>query len=308
MTKMMANNNKVLELHLTNNCNNNCEFCSFGEKEDRDIDLKVLDEILSKEKINKIALSGGEPTISKKIFQVLEYLKNKRYSVGVATNGRMLSNDAFFNKLKDYNINHFYVSLLSYKRETHDKLTRTKNSFDQTMKGIKKLVKNNQKIIIDYVITKDNVKDLYETVKMIHDMSPKIMVKLRLVEPVGFAKKKISSLFPALRLLEEELSKIKSYSNKKNVKVLAIPLCLFNSKLINSDYDYIKQNLDDFSLFKLSDENIKKVKIKENFLKKVDFCASCRLRKRCVGIYTDVEDEFINFFKNKKLTKNDYEK
>ena len=86
---------KSLFLHTNNYCNSNCFFC-IAEKGDREISdfkklEKVITELVSKDVISKIVLTGGEPTMHPRFLDFLTLLDKydiRYYSLN--TNGILL--------------------------------------------------------------------------------------------------------------------------------------------------------------------------------------------------------------------------
>ncbi|MBC1623818.1 radical SAM protein [Listeria welshimeri] len=93
-------NNKVLnidpisvEIHLTNDCNANCGFCSYKmrKRKKEQISSDKLQELLKslvKLQVKSVYLSGGgEPTLHPDIEYVIKFLHKKNIKVALITNG-----------------------------------------------------------------------------------------------------------------------------------------------------------------------------------------------------------------------------
>lgn len=148
------NEDTILFLYLNNKCNNNCQFCSpkFNKKSEEEYLNTPL-------KINKVVISGGEPTITsnKKMYRLIKEIKNnyKNAKIELNTNARIF----YYKKAAEYYINKLGIKnyrvtlIINDFEEEHDKTTKTKGSFKQTTEGIKNLKEAGAKITIKKIIT-----------------------------------------------------------------------------------------------------------------------------------------------------------
>lgn len=91
---------KVL-LNLTNRCNMNCHFC-YSKANDCHLEELNLADIkkMDIDKFSYFFLSGGEPTIKKDIIPIIKYLKRKKKTVFLLTNGLRLIEKKFMSGLR----------------------------------------------------------------------------------------------------------------------------------------------------------------------------------------------------------------
>jgi MoaA/NifB/PqqE/SkfB family radical SAM enzyme len=150
---------------LTTRCNQKCSFCCEPHSQD-DFSLeyaKYCIDIVSKNSIEWIDLSGGEPLLHKNIVDIAEYSYKKKIKTTLSTNGIILEN--FYSDLK-YNIHQWNLSLHGLK-ETHNKITNNKYSYDKIIKTCEFLVSENKIVHITYVVTKQNVMEINEVMKIL---------------------------------------------------------------------------------------------------------------------------------------------
>ncbi len=146
-------------------CNNRCIFCYDNHKRN-DISDKPLEQAkkdvlaLKKKGINIISLRGSEPTIYPHIYQLVSFINNHGLKFRMTTNARIFSYVETAKKFASLGLDNVYVSLHSHKADIHDKLTQTKGSFDQTLKGIKNLLASGVRVETNTTILKQNVEDL----------------------------------------------------------------------------------------------------------------------------------------------------
>jgi His-Xaa-Ser system radical SAM maturase HxsC len=166
----------MTDLFLLSKCNNRCINC-VGSPDNKEYNnLDYYKSIASKLKQTKIiCLGGGEPTIHREFFEIMEYLSNlnEKTEIMLLTNARAFSNESFLRKFNALKIDKKRLRIASAvygpDSKVHDAMSRTPGSFEETVKGIKKLIKSGYKIEIRVIITKLNYEKLKETAEFIAD-------------------------------------------------------------------------------------------------------------------------------------------
>jgi MoaA/NifB/PqqE/SkfB family radical SAM enzyme len=155
-------------------CNNNCLFCSVGDKL-RSFD-KTTKEIIADidravlENPEEINLTGGEPTIRRDIVELISYTRNKGIKkIRVTTNGRMFYYPEFTEKMVEAGLTGAIFSVHCPDAKLHDSLSGVRGSFEQMIRGLKNLHSYGKTIDINTVITSKTYKLLPETVEMVKD-------------------------------------------------------------------------------------------------------------------------------------------
>ena len=149
---------------LTTRCNQKCSFCCEPQSQD-DFSFeyaKYCIDAVSKNNIEWIDLSGGEPLLHKNIVDIVEYSCKKKLKTTLSTNGLILDN--FYPDLK-HKISQWNLSLHGLK-ETHNKIVNNKNSYDKIIKACEVLVSENQIVHITYVVTRQNVTEIQNIMKI----------------------------------------------------------------------------------------------------------------------------------------------
>lgn len=95
--------------------------------------------IKSANNVNKVTLTGGEPFVYSKLFEVIELLCGNNIEVGICTNA-MLITEEFLKKVCTYPV-HFNVSLDGFSWKSHGKFRGIQNSkiYDKIIQNIKML-------------------------------------------------------------------------------------------------------------------------------------------------------------------------
>lgn len=303
---------KRLYFASLHDCNQNCLFCvRLGDNEPiRFIDTKKSKEILAgkrKEGYAEVCFDGGEPTLRQDLAELIDYAKKLKYrTVSILTNGVMLADEKLVKKLlaagdsKDFNLT-FSVSLHSHKKEISEKMTGSKGTFSQTLRGIENLIKHGCRNLSVYcIITKYNYKELPNYVKFIHERFPEINnITFSFMYPAGAALENIE-LYPRLSSVEPYFRKALALCDKYAVNYSistcgTIPLCFMRG---HEDLLISQQELDqpenvglvdsgqDGKFVLATDDFHKKTKVKSTA------CLHCLFYEKCGGIWKVYVDKY----------------
>lgn len=150
---------------ITHNCNLRCRHCYIQEtvRETKNVFLekevlfRTFDE-LKEMGAHEIVITGGECTLHRDFFEIIEYICKKQFKLIILTNGNMID-EQFVERIKDLPIADIRISIYGNEK-THDKMTCFDGSFQKSVKALKMLRK--EKAIGTAVIlaTKDNYAEL----------------------------------------------------------------------------------------------------------------------------------------------------
>ena len=124
-------------------CNNNCVFCM---EEDRDARY-VNNSAMTAERVRwileenrgaeEVCFTSGEPTTRTELPDFTAQARSLGYRrVSVMTNGRRLSHLPYAALLAKAGMSRFYISIHGHTKKLHEGLTRTPDSFEQTVAGL----------------------------------------------------------------------------------------------------------------------------------------------------------------------------
>lgn len=273
-------------------CNCNCIFCSFGNhiqraEEERHHGIKSLEEVkkdidfAASIPVKLFAFSGGEPTIRKDIFEMVEYAKSKKIpGIQVQTNGRLFYYKDYCEKIIRAGVNDFVISLHSDKEEVHDKLMGASGTFRQVIKGIKNLKELNQKVKINVVINTLNYRDLLNIAKFLVKLGTD-EIRFVFITLEGSAQKNPEAITPTMTEVAPFLHKALDFALKKvPCYVYNMPLCFMEG------YEELVVELTqgDTQLrgpgFEVSiGDNRRTLKVKS------DACKECKHKNLCQGVW-----------------------
>ena len=132
---------KVVQLTLTNRCQCNCKHCGVsklreaikGELTFEQIDLLFQDFRLAGCLV--VDLFGGEPTLRRDLFDIIERGKSYGFRLSLETNGYVID-QSYMERLVAAGLDQIYLSLDDYRAETHDEIRRKKGSFDRAVRAL----------------------------------------------------------------------------------------------------------------------------------------------------------------------------
>lgn len=181
-------------ISVTDRCNLRCKYCmpECGVEKLSHEDILTFEEILrvanffAKLGIKKIRLTGGEPLLRKNLPDLIKNLKNINgvEIVTLTTNGVLL--EKFAENLISAGIDGINLSLDTLNEEIFSNLTR-RNFFENIMRGLKILLKNNFPVKINCVpirgVNEENFLNLVE-------LARENFIDVRFIElmPIGCAK------------------------------------------------------------------------------------------------------------------------
>jgi MoaA/NifB/PqqE/SkfB family radical SAM enzyme len=158
------------DIKLGYTCNNNCIHCVITDQKEHALKNRGNQDRSTEEYKKElydsmsngcraVTFTGGEPTIRKDLQELLAYAKSLGYIINMQTNGRAFHSKAFAKGMAPFDI-HYTIALHGHNEKLHDHITRAKDSFNQTVKGIKNLAELKQEIFGKTVISKFNYKYL----------------------------------------------------------------------------------------------------------------------------------------------------
>ncbi|MEF8878886.1 MAG: radical SAM protein [Candidatus Thermoplasmatota archaeon] len=217
---------------LTQNCNQNCNYCynvwkhNDYPKGNLDVDdwKKIVLKLKEETKIKKISLSGGEPLLYPRIYELVNFIKEQNIVINLLTNGNLID-EKTAGKLKD-KIDIFEIPLISYDKKMHQELKGV-DDFDKVINGIVNIDNIDGKIITVFVATKKNIYDIKKTVEFGIALGSKGLMFNR----INPACKEHIELMPSKKQISDALIFLNNFSKKYNYPVsCSIPMqpCIVN--------------------------------------------------------------------------------
>lgn len=261
---------------VTGKCNSNCVMCpspDISRQKGGNTSVYTLIEIAKHIPADAphLTITGGEPfMIGPDIFEFFEFLRDKFECTDflLLTNGRIFAVDSYVNRFMEKAPRNSIIAIPVHGSHAaaHDMVTQADGSFNQTITGIKKLLKAGIHVELRIVVSRLNEKDIRNIAQMIADeLSEVDYVSIMAMEMTGSARVNqdrvwISYIDAATVAEEAALLLIK---NGIDVKLYNFPLCTVKKEF-----------------WTLCEKSISpdKVRYAEN-------CDGCTMKNACGGVF-----------------------
>jgi len=276
-------------LAISDICNYKCENCPCKRKRKNVIEFEEFKEYIEKIKkekdVERIVLSGGEPTIHPQFFEILKYLNSKGMHITLLSNGSMLSNLEFIENIKksfDINRLNIVMTLYNVSEKKHDIGTGVKGSFRNTLLAFDLLIENNIEVKLKYCISKENYKSISKFLKYFDKRFPEnVSFQITSLDFSGMSIEQKKKNYYKYKNVKYHLNKaLRSFNDKRELIIVNTPLCASNYKYWKY---YVKKQKKAYDSYKSTTTESKKVKYDcDCFSKK---CKKCKVYDICPGIY-----------------------
>lgn len=224
-----------------------------------------------------LIISGNEPTLNPNLLKVILLAKRNGYRVEIRTNGRTLRDRKFCLKLMKAGLDSIGITLLSHQAKTHNFLTRTPSSWQETIQGIKNFIAlgNANRLTIYIVINRLNFRQLAKIINFCYRLGVK---NLQLNFVYHNDKKIVPQFSEATKSLHKALNLATGLG--LNIGIYGVPLCFLgkyqklatelrikNEVILGgriSDYNYLRTNLGK---------------------RKTKYCHQCSQKNNCEGTW-----------------------
>jgi len=155
--------NERAKLDTGTHCNYRCEFCYYKTQLNEVTEFAVIKEridYLAACGIKQADLSGGESSLHKQWFDILDYCKNKGLRVSTLSNGYKFANKDFLQKSKEHGLEEILFSVHGYDKESHNELVGHRKGFDNIKQAIQNAHELGVIVRINCTVTHKNFKSL----------------------------------------------------------------------------------------------------------------------------------------------------
>lgn len=155
------------DISLTGKCNLHCDYCFYAhEMHDRpDLSQKewfaFFDE-LGHLGVRTLTLSGGEVFVRKDLFELIDYIIERRMSYSILSNGTLIDEKMILRleeKKRRLRLNSIQVSIDGSCAEVHDR-SRGEGCFKRAIQGLRLLKENGFPVTCRVTVNRHNVDDL----------------------------------------------------------------------------------------------------------------------------------------------------
>jgi len=217
-------------------CNNNCVFCMEEDRDGRYINNSAMTServrwILEQNQgAEEVCFTSGEPTTRPELPDLVAMAKRLGYrKISVMTNGRRLSHRPYAALLAKAGMNRFYISIHDHTKKLHEGLTRTPESFEQTVSGLDSIAKLKRfgiELHTSSVVTNRNLPHLVDIYRFLREHGVDQVV-FNVMQANGRADTFFDQIFPTYTSLAASFRAfLASVDEPKPMAFLVdIPLC-----------------------------------------------------------------------------------
>lgn len=220
----------ALQVEITTACNLKCTMCehTYMQEIGKNINLQEFKKIVDEnQSIQVLNITGiGESFLNKDFVPMIEYARSKGIYVWFSDNFTLL-NEEKIEKLLSIGIGFISVSLDGARKETFEKI-RIGAKFETVVGNAKKLVKarnekrlSKPKIGINFVLMKDNYKEIEEMVKLCKEIGADRLMYVTIIDSDNTGNLSLYNLKP--EEVKPFLEKAKQTAERLEVKVLSWP-------------------------------------------------------------------------------------
>lgn len=306
---------KQAYFQITDRCNQSCVFCLRPSDNPIDINfnkLKIDINSMVEDGVNRVYVTGGEPTLHKDLFKIIRYIKKAGIPrVDLQTNGVNLADKKLVLNLKKAGIETIYFALHDYTEKLSGKTRGVNGYLKKTLAGIRNSIEQGLTTCVVHVIYSGNYKKLPLFIDFLKLNFPNIDdVNLSLISTQGRAMTNKWTIPKYSRIkpyLINAIKKCKEWGVHFNISA-KVPLCIikgYEEYAISTIF--MVENLIIFNRYindakgDLSSNN--KVAFKDigkDGPNKAPQCKKCTVNKICSGFYEDYAkvwgyDDFIPY-------------
>lgn len=237
-----------VQLEITEDCNHKCPHCYIIDEQikkknnkKKNNKIRAIADKIIKNRIFDVIITGGEPLIYMQECKTLITLfKEKKIKVSLNTNLTLID-DEFIAFLKKKSVDSILTSCPSATESIYNEMVGV-NKFSAFIRNLAKLNNANIKCMVNMVINKKNINDIFSTAKLLQEIGCTSFA----VTPMGF-----NLLNPRHELYLNkvevntaiyELIKINKELGLKIDIAEVIPKCMLNSDILKENYSFLNRS------------------------------------------------------------------
>lgn len=202
---------------ITNRCNFICPHCrayTENPKDNAEIEKKIIKQLIENE-ILSVNISGGEPLLNPRIFDIIRELTENNIDVGVSSNGFVFAEKVY--GLIEAGI-HFVQISIDGPKEFHDQFRGVNGAYEHAVESIQIAKKLGLFVQMNTTITAKNIKYVFDNIALAEKLGADRLFFRRVVA-TGLANqnKVIPDKIEYINLLKSLLEY--KYSNRTHVNI-----------------------------------------------------------------------------------------
>ena len=271
-----------LELRPSLVCNHSCGFCNSVDRTGTDNAARGIDDILSNvDKIaalpvTLVAISGGEPTLQRRLPELISQLAQRGIEVELQTNGMALADADYARSLRKAGLSRVLISLHSARPDESDEsITGFEGAWHKTTAGIEQAIETGFRVDLSHVIHSDNAGQTREFLELLHQRwGRRVNVRMAFVAPTGAAREAASTYVPALETVVPNLVSALAFARERRLRVYFVGYCGIPPCLLQPEEGFSEI------------VRLKGARSYNDNHTKLPACATCKFEDRCPGLWT----------------------
>lgn len=275
-------------MQLVRHCNQYCRICSNPETPyvlDLDTARREIDDFVRRGYAGVI-LTGGEPSLSDIVEDVVRYAVEQGLSARMITNGSRIADEALARRYVQAGLRHYHVSVYSDRAEVHDAITCVKGSFRLVRQALDNLGSLGATVNLNTVVNRFNCDHLDAIARMIVDELPFVThVVINNLDPSMGRAETNREVVHRLRDMEVSLHRAMRIlvAAGRTFRVERVPLC-FMTEFAHASTETRKIVKGEERLIHFLDEKgtVHQTSFRHH---KASVCAVCSLDSICAGLF-----------------------
>ncbi|UCE37564.1 MAG: radical SAM protein [Thermoplasmata archaeon] len=219
-----------MDIALTYKCQNKCIHCYNEDRVKEELKTEQWKTALDKMwdyGIPHIVFTGGESTLREDLPELIAKSEDNGQITGLVTNGRKLSKPGYLKELIELGLDHVQITVESHNSATHDKIVSDEGAWEETIAGLKTVIKEDVYVSTNTTIMKDNFEEILYTVKFLHELGVKNIACNSLIR-AGAGKNAKTVSFEELKTLLNEVKQFTEANGIDFVWYTPTPYCELN--------------------------------------------------------------------------------
>lgn len=286
-----------LDLKLSYACNNNCIHCVVADQRAaalaRGRDYRTTAEVIAelqdarRRGFGLVTFTGGEPTLRRDLPVLVRCAVELGFAVGIQTNGRVLSQEGPREALCGLGVR-FVVAIHGADAGVHDRVTRAKGSFGQTLAALRALASQGEKVTGKVVISRVNVASLPAIAEVLLESGVR-RANFTFPHGLGNAAQDLRGVVPRLSDVMPPLREAVHWMERAGGEAVteAVPLCVLGDLARIASEDYYRECVrSEVRSLDQGPRDWSRDRVVEGKAK-VDACRGCALDDRCEGAWRE---------------------
>ncbi|HWA72749.1 MAG TPA: radical SAM protein [Polyangiaceae bacterium] len=223
---------RTIEVRPSLACDHQCGFCNSVDRRIENVFRGIEDVLQSipawaSLPIDRVVISGGEPTLIKRLPELIAAVAAAGYTVELQTHGMALAEREYAEILQRSGLRNVLISLHSPDPAVSDRfITRVPGAWARTVAGIDNAVALGLRVEVSHVVHADNAGAVRAFLEFIAARwGRNLAVRMAFVAPTKMSSAEVERYVPRLPEILPELRRALAYAEQQELRVLVVAYC-----------------------------------------------------------------------------------